>query len=74
MSLKITTLEQQVEECLKAKISFEKFVYLDLNVVEIVAYGLCTLLSISEGVRDSWEKNFKSLKTSFDDFMAFLST
>lgn len=31
LSPKINTLEQQVEECLKEKTSFDKFVYLELN-------------------------------------------
>ena len=72
-SLKINTLEQQVEECLKANTSFDKFVYSDLNAVEIASYGLCALLSILEGVKDTWEKNLKSLKMSFDDRIIFLS-
>ena len=73
LALKIGTLEQQIEEFLKAKTSFEKFVYSDLSAVEIAAYGLCALLRISKGVRDSWYKSFESLKTNFDDCMTHFS-
>lgn len=74
LSLKISTLEQKVGEFLKAKTSFDKKNYSDLNAVEIASYRLGTLLSISEGFKDTWEKDFKSKKTSFENYISYLST
>lgn len=65
LSLKISTHKQQVEECLKAKTPFDNFSYSDMNAVDLTSYGLFSLLNVLEGVKDSWEKNFKILKEIF---------
>ena len=46
LSVKLSTVEFQLQECLLAKIYFHNFIYSNLNVVEISSYGLCDLLDI----------------------------
>ena len=74
LTLKIDHVQRQLVECLSVKASYEKFSYIDLEVVEIASYGLCTILSISNVVKDTWEKEFENLKESFADCCSRHST
>ena len=66
----ITLLENQLQECLSKKFSYDKFVATDLNVVELVAYALCALISVFDALKDSQKKHFAQLKTNFSDFFS----
>ena len=67
LSPQITLLQNQLEECLAAKSSYDKFVAIDLNAIELVAYAPCALISVSDALKDNWKKQFEQLKTSFSD-------
>lgn len=41
LTLHIDYVQKKLDECLSAKASYEKNVYLNYNVVEIITYGLC---------------------------------
>lgn len=62
--LKITTLEQKVEECLQVKRSFEKFFYSNLNGLELYPMGMRSSQHI-RGIRDSWKKKLLEPKDKF---------
>ena len=64
---KVVILQRQLEECLLAKNSYDKFSYTDLSVVEVASYALCTLISISDVVRDNLKKDFDKMKHDFVD-------
>ena len=61
----ITLLENQLEECLSAKSSYDKFVSTELNTTKLVAYALCALINVSDALKDSWKEHFDQLKTNF---------
>ena len=56
LSMNLRTIEYYLEERLPVKTYFGKFIYFDLNVIEIASYGLCILIKIPKGVKDLWEK------------------
>lgn len=56
LTLKISNVHKQLKECLAAKTSYDRFVYTDLNVVEMTSYGLCVFFSISKVVREAQQK------------------
>ena len=63
----ITLLENELQECLSTKSSYEKFMAIDLNIVELVAYALCALIIVSDALKDSWKNKIEQLKTTFND-------
>ena len=52
LSMKLSMVECQLEECLSLKTFFDSFVYSDLNAMEIACYGLRNVLNILEGVKE----------------------
>ena len=48
LSPQITLLENQIEECLTAKASYDKFLVIDLSTVELATYALCALISVKD--------------------------
>lgn len=72
--MKISAVERQLDECVKAKDTYSKFMFSDLNAVEIASYALCAILTTSEAVKDHWEKGMNTLKVNFDDGLKFLSS
>lgn len=56
LTLKISNVHNQLEECLSSKTSYGKFSYPNLRAVEIASYGLCALLSISDSIKATWDK------------------
>lgn len=73
MDLKLSTIERQLEECIKAKDTYSNFMYSNLNAIEIASYALSAILNIVEAIKDTWEKGMDSLKANFDDFMKMIS-
>ena len=59
VSINISIVESQLEECLTSKTSYEKFHYANLQACEIASYGLCALLSVSDAIKKSWEKEIE---------------
>ena len=53
ITLKLSFVEKQLEECIKAKDTYSKFLYLDLNVVEIASYALCAILTSTEYTKEN---------------------
>ena len=49
----VTLLENQLEECLSAKSSYENFVATDLNVEELATYALHALINISDALKEN---------------------
>ena len=43
--MKVSLVEKQLEEYVKAKDTYSNFLYLDLNAVEITSYALCKILT-----------------------------
>ena len=70
LSPQIVVLQNQLEECCTPKASFNKLVFIDLNVVELVSYALCALLSVLDVVKDKWKKNLEHLKVDFSDLFS----
>lgn len=69
---KISAVERQLDECTKAKDTYSKFMFFDLNVVEIASYALCENLSTFKEVKDNWEKGMNTLNVNFDDCIKLL--
>ena len=53
VSPQITLLENKIEECSTAKVSYDKFTNSNLNIAQVAAYALCALISVLEVVKDS---------------------
>ena len=68
MSPKIKILQRKLEECLSTKTSYDKFSYTDLSVVEVASYALCSLLLISDIVKENWKKEVDKLKIIYTYF------
>lgn len=73
IALKISIVEKQLEECAKAKDTYSKFLFSNLNAVEIASYALCEILTSTESTKHTWTKGMRNLKASFDDCMKILS-
>ena len=54
----VTFLENQLEECLSVKSSYDNFVATNLNVVELATYALCALIGVFDALKESCKKNF----------------
>ena len=54
----VTLLENQLGEILAAKSSYENFVAIDLNAIELATYSLCALISVSNALKEHWKKYF----------------
>ena len=63
-------LENQLQEFLSAKSSYDKFVATNLNAIEFEKYALCVLINVSDALKDNWKKQFEQLKTSFSDYFS----
>ena len=70
VSPQITLLENQIEKFSTARVSYDKFVALDLSIAQVAAYALCALISVSEAVKDSQHKHIAQWKKDFDDFFS----
>ena len=70
---KVNVIQKQLDSLLEAKTSYEKFSWTNLNVVELVAYGLCGVISV-ESIKTSWDEDLKNLKASFSDFINLLGS
>ena len=57
LSPQITLLQNQLEECPAAKTSYDKFVVIDLNAIELASYAFCALISVFDALKDSWKKH-----------------
>ena len=57
LSPQITIIKIQLEECITTKTSYDKFMFTDLNVVELASYALCVLISVSDALKNSWKKH-----------------
>ena len=53
VSPQITLLENQIEDYLVAKVSYEKFLVTDLSAIELATYDLCVLISVSNTLKES---------------------
>ena len=74
IALKLSTIERQLEECVKAKDTYSNFMYFDLNAIEITSYALYAMLTTTKVTKDTWEKGMNSLKENFDDCMKIIAT
>ena len=70
LSPQIIVIQNQLEECIVEKTSYDKFVFTDLNVVELASYSLCALISVLDAMKDSWKKHLAQLKTDFSDYFS----
>ena len=73
IALKVSFVEKQLEECVKAKDTYSNFLYLDLDVVEISSYSLYAILISVESTKETWTKVMDSMKENFDDCMKIIS-
>ena len=73
ISIKTSIVEDQIEECLSVKTSFQKFSFNSLQACQKAAYGLSTLLNVAKSIKKIWEKDFESWKLDFGDCVASLS-
>ena len=67
VSTKLSIIEEQLRECQKAKIAYDKFGFDSIQACEIAAYGLSTLLSVSDSIRNAWDKDFEAWKREYAD-------
>ena len=65
LSPQITLIQNQLEECIVARKSYDKFIYADLNAAELASYALCALISVLDAMKDSWKKHLAWLKNDF---------
>ena len=72
IALKLSTIERQLEECIKSKDTYSNFIYSDLNAIEIASYALCAIPINVKAVKDTWEKGMDNLKENFDDCMKMI--
>ena len=72
ISLKLSFVEKQLEECVKAKEAYTNFLYSDINAIEIESYALCAILSSAKSTKETWTKGMDSLKTIFEDCMKII--
>lgn len=70
LSPQVILLENQLEECLVEKSSYDKFVETNLNAIELATYALCALINVYDAPKESWKKHFAQLKTNFSDFFS----
>ena len=70
LSKNISILQRQLEECLATKASYDKFLFLDLNAVEMESYALGALISISNAMRDTWKKHLAQVKIDLTNFFS----
>lgn len=68
VSIKLTIIEEHLDECLTAKTTLQKFNFESLQACQIVAYGLSTLLNVVESIKKAWEKDFETWTINFVDF------
>jgi hypothetical protein len=73
ISLKISSVERDLEECVKAKDTYANFTCSNLNVVKIASYTLCTIVTTVEVEKDTWDKGMNILKENFYDCMKILA-
>ena len=57
LSPQITLIQTQLEECSATKTSYDKFVFIDLNAIELASYSLCVLISVSDTMMENWKKH-----------------
>ena len=57
LSPKYSFIQNQLEECIVARTSYDKFFFIDLNVVELASYSLYALINVFDGMKDSWKKH-----------------
>ena len=72
ISMKLSIIEEQLEECLTTKTSFQKFKFESLQACQMAAYGLSTLLNVADSIKKSWEKEIEAMKADFSDCVASL--
>ena len=68
IALKLSFIEKQLEECVKAKDTYSNFLYSDINAVEIASYALCVILTSTVSTKETW-----TMKAIFDDCMKIIS-
>ena len=67
LSPQITLLENKIEESSVAKASYDKFLVTYLSIAKVEAYALCTLISVHDVMKDSWQKHLAQWKIDFGD-------
>ena len=71
--MKIDHVQRNLEEYTDAKESLSRFVYFNLNVVEVASYGLYALINISKAVKDTWKKELTIFKKNVTKFMKLIN-
>ena len=67
LSPHITLIQNQLDECIATKTSYDKFVFLYLNAEKLASYALCALISVSDAMNDNWKKHPAQLKIDIND-------
>ena len=71
--MKIDHVQRNLKECTDAKESLARFVYFNLNAIEVASYGLYALINISKAVKDTWKIELTILKKNVTEFMKLIN-
>ena len=74
LSPKISILQRQLEECLVAKASYDKFSYTNLSAMEVASYALFFLIYIFNTIKKNCKKEVERLKLVYVDYFSEISS